>query len=593
MQLWHWGRSKTCDWFELATKKLTIFADVEIKGNMKYSGGGGSGDVRVGNSGTECTPANAGTIRYVPKKGLTFCDGKAFHYLKSLGGEWITGAGNLFSQLKIGQGESFARDDVSYCVNCVDPNYIAKSTDFRIGGGDAPFNYYGSCLSNKCEISGDAHGNIHLAGTNGNDAIRMKLALLKGDFEYGCSVTKGTSGHNRFGMGLWGTNAVSKFKSGNSAGYCAQASSGNCYFCRFEGASCAFRGSYSAVFSLPNIHDENTEFKFVRKAGQICGYTKGVKRGCYSQKYTGDMYGAVQNDGGSSRNLHRCFYRNLGKTPSKGNYQFATVKARNADKTPMQSYTVASGKLPPGMKLDKKSGMIYGNPTDVSKAQKYSFAVQADGKEGATLKRGFTIEVRHRQTVDKRSTDFSQGSGKAFKYVGSCNGKCEIASDSAGNVKLSGSNGNDAIIMNKPLLVGDFEYGCTITSGSGTHNRFGMGIWDEIGYSQFKSSNSNGNCYYAAHGTCYFCRFEASRCAFKGTHDATFGLPAAIHSANARFMLKRVNGEICGYVNDKKSGCFTQKTTRPLYGAIQNDGGASRNMHKCYYKTSSAKASYK
>ena len=41
----------------------------------------------------------------------------------------------------------------------------------------------GSCLSNTCEISGDAHGNIHLAGTNGNDAIRMKYALLKGDFE--------------------------------------------------------------------------------------------------------------------------------------------------------------------------------------------------------------------------------------------------------------------------------------------------------------------------------------------------------------------------------------------------------------------------
>ena len=55
-----------------------------------------------------------------------------------------SGAGNLFSQYKSGKGESFARDDVSYCVNCVDPNYIGKSTDFRIGGGNAPFNFYGA-----------------------------------------------------------------------------------------------------------------------------------------------------------------------------------------------------------------------------------------------------------------------------------------------------------------------------------------------------------------------------------------------------------------------------------------------------------------
>ena len=54
-------------------------------------------------------------------------------------------AGTLFSQYaKAGKGESFARDDVSYCVNCVDPNYIGKSTDFRIGGGNAPFNFYGA-----------------------------------------------------------------------------------------------------------------------------------------------------------------------------------------------------------------------------------------------------------------------------------------------------------------------------------------------------------------------------------------------------------------------------------------------------------------
>ena len=135
MQLWDWGRSKTCDWFELATKNsryLPTWKSREIWRHVgapitthththtataypagldeslvpyaittrfvtcfqsscpQYSGGGGSGDVRVGNSGTKCTPANAGTLRYVPKKGLTVCDGKTFHYLKSLGGEWIT-----------------------------------------------------------------------------------------------------------------------------------------------------------------------------------------------------------------------------------------------------------------------------------------------------------------------------------------------------------------------------------------------------------------------------------------------------------------------------------------------------------------------
>ena len=55
-------------------------------------------------------------------------------------------AGTLFSQFSFGKGEAFARDDVNYCVDCVDPNYIEKSTDFRIGGGDAPFSYYGDVI---------------------------------------------------------------------------------------------------------------------------------------------------------------------------------------------------------------------------------------------------------------------------------------------------------------------------------------------------------------------------------------------------------------------------------------------------------------
>merc|ERR1712113_23632 len=160
-----------------------------------------------------------------------------------------------------------------------------------------------------------------------------------------------------------------------------------------------------------------------------------------------------------------------------------------------------------------------------------------------------------------------------------------------GNIKLSGSNGNDAIIMNKPLLVGDFEYGCTVTTGNSGTNRFGMGLWDGVAAPHFRSQNSNGNCVYTQHGSCYFCRFEANRCAFRGTQDPTFGL-SGINDNNARFMLKRVDGTICAYINDKKKGCFSQKTTRDLYGAVHNDGGSSRNMKNCYYKTSSNKVTY-
>merc|ERR1711937_138222 len=294
--------------------------------------------------------------------------------------------------------------------------------------------------------------------------------------------------------------------------------------------------------------------------------------------------------GGSSRHLDNCYYKPIGKSIKKGNFPFATIAARNADKSPITSYTVVKGALPPGMSLHKTTGMIFGKPKDVEKAKGYDFTVKAEGKNDP-IERSFSIEVRHRKSVDIVSTDFSQGTGKVFKYHGSCNSKCEIASDSAGNIKLDGSNGNDAIIMQKPLLVGDFEYGCTVTSGSSGHNRFGMGLWDQASSSHFRSSNSAGYCAQASSGSCYFCRFEQSTCSFRGGYGKVFGLNN-IHDMNARFMFKRVNGEICGYMNDKKQGCYPQKTSAPMYGAIQNDGGSSRNMHKCYYKTSSEKVVY-
>merc|ERR1712151_238109 len=109
--------------------------------------------------------------------------------------------------------------------------------------------------------------------------------------------------------------------------------------------------------------------------------------------------------------------------------------------------------------------------------------------------------------------------------------------------------------MKQPLLVGDFEYGCTVTNGNSGHNRFGMGLWDAAAYSHFKSSNSAGNCGYAKSGMCYFCRFESARCSQLGSYDAVFSL-SNIHDHNARFMLKRINGKICGYVNDKLQGCY-------------------------------------
>jgi len=574
-------------------RKLTIFSDVEIKGEVKYAGGGGSGDVLVGNSGDACTSATAGAIRWLgPKQGLAVCDGKKLQPLINFDAAWISEGGGLFSALKNGgQGEGFARDDVPYCLNCADPSKLQLSTDFRIGSGDAPFNYYGSCASGTCEIGGDENGNVHLTGSNGNDAIRMKSPLLKGDFEYGCTVSDGGSDHNRFGMGLWGADAIAQFKSANSAGYCAQASSGHCYFCRFESSRCSYRGSYDPIFGLAGIHAENTMFKLVRKGGEICGYTAGVKRGCYKQKYTGDMYGTIQNDGGTSRNLHKCYYKPLVVTGAKGNFPFATIQARNYDKSPITSYTVTKGKLPPGMNLDKKTGMIYGKPSPVPKATKFDFSVRAEGKNDP-ITRGFAIEVRHRAPVDTVSTDFSIGSGKPWAYSGGCNSKCEIAGDSAGNIKLDGTNGNDAIIMRQPQLVGDFEYGCTVTAGTSTHNRFGMGLWDQSAYGKFKSSNSAGHCAQADRGMCFFCRFEGGGCSYRGSYTKLFELKG-IHDNNAQFMLKRVGNEICAYINNKKQGCYKKQTGQALYGAVHNDGGSSRNMHKCYWKTSTGKILYK
>merc|ERR1712146_286918 len=109
--------------------------------------------------------------------------------------------------------------------------------------------------------------------------------------------------------GLWSPDNIDQFRSANSAGYCAQANKGNCYFCRFEQATCSYRGSYNKVFGLSSIHDMNTKFMFKRVGTEICGYTNGNKQGCYSQKQAGPMYGAIQNDGGSSRNLHQCYWK--------------------------------------------------------------------------------------------------------------------------------------------------------------------------------------------------------------------------------------------------------------------------------------------
>lgn len=557
---------------------------VSTTGSIKVAG-----DIAVGNSGKACTSANAGSLRWANNE-MNFCDGKAWQKLRVLKGEWTSLAGTLFSTLeKFGKGEAFARDDVTYCSSCLGPSAMKTSSDFRISSsGDAPFMFKGSCNS-ACEISGDSSGNIKLSGSNGNDAIRMKSALLKGDFEYGCTVTAGTSSHNRFGMGLWSTKAIGQFHSGNSAGNCGSISGGGCYFCRFEQTSCSYAGSYSSVFSISGIHDLNAKFKFVRKSGQVCAYVNDQKKGCYSQKETGDMYGAVQNDGGSSRNLKNCYYKSL-STGTKGNYQFTTLSALNADGTPIKDFQIISGSLPKGMSLDKTSGMITGKPAEVQKATNYNFVVKASGKNDPVM-RSFQIQVRHKMNMEQISTDFSQGSNKPFTYKGSCNSKCEIASDSNGNVRLDGSNGNDAIIMNKPLLVGDFEYGCTVTSGSSSHNRFGMGVWDETSYSQFSSGNSAGYCAQASKGNCFFCRFEQTSCSQRGSYSSLFSL-SGIHDLNARFMFKRIGTQICAYINGNKKGCLPGSHSGPMYGAIQNDGGSSRNMHKCYYKTINTKSTY-
>merc|ERR1719498_548488 len=185
----------------------------------------------------------------------------------------------------------------------------------------------------------------------------------------------------------------------------------------------------------------------------------------------------------------------------------------------------------------------------------------------------FSLAVKRRAPFGRLFTDFSvspSGSNSAhmFEYRGSCGSgdkKCEITGDTMGNIQLSGTNGNDAVIMKKPLLVGDFEYGCTTTDGSSTDTqRFGMGLWDASSYSQFKSSNSAGYCAQANSGNCYFCRFEASRCSFRGSYNSIFGID--VHADGTDFMFKREGDEICGYVKGKLAGCYSQKTSAPLYG---------------------------
>ena len=89
------------------------------------------------------------------------------------------------------------------------------------------------------------------------------------------------------------------------------------YFCRFEQTSCSFRGSYNAVFMIDGIHDMNSKFMFKRTGDQICAFVNGAQRGCYSQKQAGPMYGAIQNDGGSSRNLHQCYWKVGSSTSDK------------------------------------------------------------------------------------------------------------------------------------------------------------------------------------------------------------------------------------------------------------------------------------
>lgn len=438
---------------------------------------------------------------------------------------------------------------------------------------------------------------MKLSGSNGNDAIRMKFPMLRGDFEYGCTTTAGNSGQQRFGMAIWGKKSVKHFHSGNSNGNCAGSKTTDCFYCRFEQNWCSYGGTSSKRINIGSMNNDGTRFKFIRKSGEVCVYMNDAKKGCYSHKYTDDMYAAIHNDGGSSRNMKNCYYKSLvDDGVAKKDFPFATLRATSSSGSPATEYKIVSGSLPTGMQLSK-SGKIYGQATGIEKQTKYTFSVQAFGEDDPVVQ-SFSLTVKHRMPFGTLYTDFSvspSGSNSAhmFEYRGHCGSgdkRCEITGDTMGNIQLSGTNGNDAVIMKKPLLVGDFEYGCTTTSGTSSTQRFGMGLWDSASYSQFKSSNSAGYCAQANKGSCYFCRFEASRCSYRGSYDQVFAI--TMHADGLDFMFKREGDEICGYVQGKLSGCYSQKTTAPLYGAVMNDGGSSRNMRNCYWKLVSDDVNY-
>jgi len=517
--------------------------------------------LKLGETKKPCGDATKGHIQY--KKGdLLFCDGKSWAPIRVQRNEFLTPAGLLASIDQ--KGELFARDDVTYTLK--ETNDLKKINDFSEGDkGKHPFTV-------QAEIEARNDGKIRWnSGWNGNDAIRSWDPILKGDFEFGCTVDG--DGTNRFALGVISPNDVKKFNDNNSCGGCDGMQ--NAYTCRFEQRSCMYN-SRSAVKSngWNEIWQDGTRFKMFRKSGKITAEmwrgSSRVKTYTWSVPYTGDMHLLVANDGGTSTSLKDCYYLARAKSPKRNFHQ---LKAVTGEGVPLTGYKVTSGSLPSGMQLDAKSGAIFGKPKPVKKSTVSTFTVGVQG-----VSRQFKIDVRHR--VDKVSKSNNFHEGEVFTSAGEIEGRKD-----GRVVYKSGWNGNDAIRTKSPIFKAktDFEFGCSIDGGGA--NRFGMGVFSTADVKAFSHANSCGGC--DGMKNSYFCRFEQRACGYNNRNQHKVTGINNMHVNGARFKMWRKGDTIQMTMNEGKGKSYQwpQKFDGEMYLMVMNDGGSSSSLKDCYYQT--------
>jgi len=168
----------------------------------------------------------------------------------------------------------------------------------------------GQTFTSAGEIEGRSDGRVRWkSGWNGNDAIRTVKPIFKANtnFEFGCTIDGG--GANRFGMGVFAKSDVGKFSHANSCGGCDGMK--NSYFCRFEQRACGYNNrNQHKVTGINNMHSNGARFKMWREGDTIKMTMNEGKGKSYQwpQKYAGEMYLMVMNDGGSSSSLKDCYY---------------------------------------------------------------------------------------------------------------------------------------------------------------------------------------------------------------------------------------------------------------------------------------------